>query len=387
MPQARRGTVLFFTHSGDRVGPPMILLDLLTWIAANTDLRFEVLLWRGGPLEAEFGALAPVHDVDRIRRWPLAARLEALGRPGRRAAALLREARLRLWLWRNPRLRTVVVVSVGPNDYLRHLRPRRPRVVTMALELGLQLVHLDDNDGRLRRETERFVAGMPVIRDALVGLGIDPGRIALAREFVDTRPPAPVRVVERSELGIPEDGIVVGSAGVMEWRKAPELFVQIARAACAAAPELPLHFVWIGGDDQGYAARLADEVDRAGLSGRVHFPGRQSNPWDWFAMFDLFLLTSREDAFPLVCLENASVGNPVLCFDTGGMPEFVGDDECGAVVAFPDVELMAERVVALAADGDERRRRGELGRERVRERYDVSVCAPLWYEAMEPLFP
>lgn len=257
----------------------------------------------------------------------------------------------------------------------------------MALELGLQLVHLDDNDGRLRRETERFVAGMPVIRDALVGLGIDPGRIALAREFVDTRPPAPVRVVERSELGIPEDGIVVGSAGVMEWRKAPELFVQIARAACAAAPELPLHFVWIGGDDQGYAARLADEVDRAGLSGRVHFPGRQSNPWDWFAMFDLFLLTSREDAFPLVCLENASVGNPVLCFDTGGMPEFVGDDECGAVVAFPDVELMAERVVALAADGDERRRRGELGRERVRERYDVSVCAPLWYEAMEPLFP
>ena len=163
--------------------------------------------------------------------------------------------------------------------------------------------------------------------------------------------------------------------------------MQVAKAAEAQAPDLPLHFVWIGGDDQGYAARLADEVARAGLAGRVHLPGRQSNPWDWFRLFDLFVLTSREDAFPLVCLENASVGNPVVCFDTGGMPEFVGPDECGAVTDFPDVEAMAARVVSLARDADERRRRGERGEARVRERYDVSVCAPLWYEAMEPLFP
>lgn len=385
--QPDRGTVLFITHSGDRVGPPMILLDLLRWIAANTDVRFEVLLWRGGELEAEFAALAPVHDVDRIRSWAPARALDRLGPPGRRLGAALRELRLRALLWRVPRLRTVVIVSVGPNDYLRYVRPRRTRVVTLALELGLQLVHLDDHGGRLRHETDRFIAGVQVTRDALVELGVPPERIALAREFVNTAPPPPVREIDRSELGIPDDAVVVGSAGVMEWRKAPELFVQIARAAMAAAPEVPLHFVWIGGDDQGYAARLADEIARAGLSGRVHFPGRQSNPWDWFRMFDLFLMTSREDAFPLVCLENASVGNPVVCFDAGGMPEFVGDDECGAVVPFPDVELMAQRVVELAVDHDERRRRGQLGSERVREVYDVAVCAPLWYHAMEPLLP
>lgn len=386
--QRGRGTVLFITHSGDRVGPPMILLDLLRWISANTDVAFEVLLWSGGELATEFAALAPVHDAGRIQDWKLATTIEGVGgAPGRTVAGWLREARLRWWLWRIPRLRTVVVVSVGPNDYLRYVRPRRPRVITMTLELGLQLVHLDDNGGRLRHETERFVAGVPAIRDALIEFGVPAERIALAQEFVDTTPPPVVRAVDRAELAIPEDAVVVGSAGVMEWRKAPELFVQIARAACEQAPDVPLHFVWIGGDDQGYQARLADEVERAGLSGRVHFPGRQSNPWDWFRVFDLFLLTSREDAFPLVCLENASVGNPVLCFDTGGMVEFVGDDECGAVVPFPDVEAMARRVVELAADDQERRRRGALGSGRVRERYDVSVCAPLWYEAMEPLLP
>jgi len=380
--------VLFVTHSGDRVGPPMILLDLLRWISANTDVRFEVLLWTGGELDREFAELAPVHDADRLREWRLPVALERFGGPpGRRVAGWARGVRLRTWLWRIPKLRTVVVVCVGPNDYLRYVRPRRPRVITMTLELGLQLVHLDDNGGRLRRETDRFVAGVPVIRDALIEFGVAPERIALAQEFVNTTPPPPVRVVDRGELGIPDDAVVVGSAGVMEWRKAPELFVQVARSAHEKAPDLPLHFVWIGGDDQGYQARLADEVARAGLSGRVHFPGRQSNPWDWFRLFDLFLLTSREDSFPLVCLENASVGNPVLCFDTGGMVDFVGADECGAVVPFPDVEAMARRVVELAADDEERRRRGALGGVRVRERYDVSLCAPTWYDAMEPLFP
>lgn len=392
-----RGTVLFCTHSGDRVGPPMILLDLLTWISANTDVRFEVLLWSTGALRPEFEALAPVHDADDLRWRPLAAlaeRIEGSGlrgpAAGRAAAALrgLADLPLRWSLWRIRGLRTVVVVSIGPNDYLRLLRPRRPRVVTMALELGLQLVHLDDHAGRLRHETDRFVAGMPVIREALIeDFGIAPERVEVAREFVNTTPPPPVAEVRREDLGIPDDAVVVGSAGVMEWRKAPEYFVQLAKAAEAQAPDVPLHFVWIGGDDQGYAARLADEVARAGLGGRVHFPGRQSNPWDWFRLFDLFVLTSREDAFPLVCLENASVGNPVVCFDTGGMPEFVGPDECGAVAPFPDVEAMAARVVELARDADERRRRGDLGTTRVQERYDVSVCAPLWYEAMEPLFP
>lgn len=386
-----RGTVLFCTHSGDRVGPPMILLDLLKWISANTDTRFEVLLWSTGALRPEFEALAPVHDADELRAGPLAALGAAVGRLGPRGARVgrwLGELRLRWSLLRIRGLRTVVVVSIGPNDYLRLLRPRRPQVVTMALELGLQLVHLDDHDGRLRRETDRFVAGMPVIRDALIDeFAIPADRVAVAREFVNTTPPPPVHEVRRDELGIPADAVVVGSAGVMEWRKAPEYFVQIAKAAQVLAPDLDLHYVWIGGDDQGYAARLADEVARAGLSGRVHLPGRQSNPWDWFRLFDLFVLTSREDAFPLVCLENASVGNPVVCFDTGGMPEFVGADECGAVAPFPDVEAMAARVVELARDAAERRRRGTLGEARVRERYDVAVCAPLWYEAMEPLFP
>jgi len=380
--------VLFCTHSGDRVGPPMILLDLLKWISANTDVRFEVLLWSTGALRPEFEALAPVHDADELRDWRLPTLVGRAGPLGARLARWLGDLRLRWSLWRIPALRTVVVVSIGPNDYLRLLKPLRPRVVTMALELGLQLVHLDDNGGRLRHETDRFVAGMPVIRDALVQqFGIAPERIEVAREFVNTSPPPVVREVHREELGIPDDAVVVGSAGVMEWRKAPEYFVQIAKAAEAQAPDLPLHFVWIGGDDQGYQARLADEVARAGFAGRVHFPGRQSNPWDWFRMFDLFVLTSREDAFPLVCLENASVGNPVVCFDTGGMPDFVGPDECGAVAPFPDVEAMAARVVELARDAEERRRRGTLGEARVRERYDVSVCAPLWYEAMEPLFP
>ena len=52
------GSILFVSHEATRTGAPVYLLHLLRWLRANTDLRFRVLLGRGGPLESEFHALA-----------------------------------------------------------------------------------------------------------------------------------------------------------------------------------------------------------------------------------------------------------------------------------------------------------------------------------------
>lgn len=94
--------------------------------------------------------------------------------------------------------------------------------------------------------------------------------------------------------------------------------------------------------------------------------------------FDIFVLPAREDAYPLAALEAAAAGRPVLCFEAGGMPEFVGTD-AGAVVDFPDVDAMAAVVERLRADPADRRSMGEIARTRVAERHDASVAAPkLW---------
>jgi len=87
-------------------------------------------------------------------------------------------------------------------------------------------------------------------------------------------------------------------------------------------------------------------------------------------------LVSREDPFPLVCLEAASLGKPIVCFDkAGGMPEFVEDD-CGFIVPYLDTEAMAEKIIELIKNPELRQRLGERARKKVKERFDVEVQAP-----------
>ena len=109
---------------------------------------------------------------------------------------------------------------------------------------------------------------------------------------------------------------------------------------------------------------------------------RRADAAEWFAAFDAFALTSREDSFPLTCLEAASLGVPVLCFaGAGGEPEFVEQD-AGFVVPYLDVEAMAERVREMAASKALTQSLGRRAQQKVRERHDVAVAGPKILEIM-----
>ena len=93
---------------------------------------------------------------------------------------------------------------------------------------------------------------------------------------------------------------------------------------------------------------------------------------EYYNAMDVFLLPSREDTFPLVCLEAALLERPIVCFqNAGGMPEFVEDD-CGFAVPYLDTVAAAERIVELARDRQLRRMMGASAAAKVRARYDVS---------------
>jgi glycosyltransferase involved in cell wall biosynthesis len=139
-----------------------------------------------------------------------------------------------------------------------------------------------------------------------------------------------------------------------------------------------VHFVWVGGGSpqDHRLAELRLDAQTAGVGDIMHFPGTRPNAAEYFCAFDVFALVSREDSYPLVCLEVASLGTPILCFDrAGGAREFVEDD-CGFVVPYLEVEVMAERTLELLASDELRRRMGECAKAKVRRRHDVTVAAP-----------
>jgi glycosyltransferase involved in cell wall biosynthesis len=94
-------------------------------------------------------------------------------------------------------------------------------------------------------------------------------------------------------------------------------------------------------------------------------------------------MVSREDPFPLVCLEAASTGAPIVCFDdAGGTKEFVERD-CGFIAPYMDVDAMAGHVLSLLRSEQLRQQLGLRAAEKVRERHTISVAAPKLLKVIE----
>jgi glycosyltransferase involved in cell wall biosynthesis len=94
-----------------------------------------------------------------------------------------------------------------------------------------------------------------------------------------------------------------------------------------------------------------------------------------FREFDILLLPSREDPFPLVCLEAGLLGKPVICFEkAGGIPELL-EDGGGRVVPYLDIDAMAEAVKFYHDHPEIRQADGNRLKEKAAQ-YDTRVLAP-----------
>ncbi|MCB1005386.1 MAG: glycosyltransferase family 4 protein [Acidimicrobiales bacterium] len=397
--------LLAVSHDASRTGAPAMLVHFLRWVAEHRPgaVEVEVVLLRGGPLEPDFAALGPVTVLAPFERWTraevAALGLRKVGLTGWSSRA--DAARLRARLARARGHDVVWLNSVASAPVLHGLRAEPgQRVLTAVHELDQVLDGLRPADwSALLARTDRFLAGATGIAENLLRRpGVDPTRVVVGHEFIDVRreidgslrPEGVDGAGLRHRLGIPEDAFVVGGCGPTAWRKAPDLFLRLGvalRHHQAAAAGRPIHLVWIGGPTEGVKfAPLAHDLRSARLSDVVHFIGPRPDLTEPFAMFDAFALTSREDALPLVCLEAARAGRPVLAFDNTCLGEVFGDGE-GAFVPFLDVDAMAAQLAAWAGDPAVARAVGERAQRRILEGFDVSVGAPRWWDELEGLLP
>jgi glycosyltransferase involved in cell wall biosynthesis len=349
----------------------------------RADVQLEVVLLDDGPLLDELRELAPVTV---LREWRLEGRsryLPSIGARvgGARGAQVGRQLALRPHARHVERPDVVWVNTAGSIRALRYLPFHPPHLVTQVheLSLGLDRYLRAEDRALIEQHTDRYLTvSTPVTEHLVQRWGVARERIGEAAGVVELPPPPPTRDPGslRREAGASPDDLVVGASGTVDWRKAPDLFLSLARAVRARTTRRVV-LLWLGGGDASPLWEAMQEaVGLMGLADDVVFVGEQPDPVDWLRALDLFVLPSREDAFPLVCLEAASVGVPVVCFDTGGIGGFVapdGEPAAGAVVPFPDLTAFTDEVVRLLADDQARQQAGEHGRRRVAERHSVEV--------------
>ena len=363
----------------------MVLLNFQRWLKQNTDLNFVTIVRRRGSLEPEFARLGETIVIERSA-WEkhvtgrVAKRL-GWPRPGSvRRLEALRDRPYRL-IYSNTVTNGAVIEAVA--------RPGVP-IITHVHELN-HWIHKSgpENWNQVCRHTTKFVAvSEAVSRNLQESHQVLTDRIEVVHEFipVDDKVAPDVSGKMRTQLGIPSDAFVVGGSGAETWRKGKDLFVQLAISVHRHRPHRPFWFVWVGWEgDEEDQRKLKQEIKDAGIVDNFVWTGEVDDPLEHFACFDAFALVSRDDPFPLVCLEAALLQKPVLCFDgAGGAPELVETD-AGFVAPYLDVTAMAEKLILLGENEELRRKMGARGAAKVRDRFSLGVQAPRLYQVVENL--
>jgi L-malate glycosyltransferase len=162
------------------------------------------------------------------------------------------------------------------------------------------------------------------------------------------------------------DTFVVGTIGHISRTKGTDVFLEAARLALTARPQLCFEHVGPGrlwGDDD-FDSQVEVAAAASGLRERLQFLGRR-RAVDELSRWSLFVLASRQEAFPLSTLEAMAAGVPVVASAVGGIPEQIEHLETGILVPPGDPSVLSEWVVRLHDDGELRRRLAAKARERV----------------------
>lgn len=372
--------VLFISHDALRTGAPIIFLNFLRWFKKNSATPFLILLKDGGTLQADFEAIAPVSvfncklpEQRNVFNW-LLKRLRLQKEPRQ---AYLKQLKHKL---AQEEIGLIYANTITNGEVLEFLADLNCPVICHVHELGHWIDNRvsQENRDRVKRYTHHYIAVSQAVKRNLVeNQQIPEEKISVIYEST------PIKLLDRKhiqqqranvcqQLNIPLNAKIICASGTIDWRKGADLFVQLARSVVRQSFDAPVYFLWVGGRREGLEyAQLQHDIKKVGLENQVLFLGEQSNPLDFFAACDVFTLLSREDPYPLVCLEAASLEKPILCFDqSGGEPEFVEDD-CGFVVPYLDIETMASKVITLINSPDLCEELGKNARRKVEARHNI----------------
>jgi glycosyltransferase involved in cell wall biosynthesis len=180
--------------------------------------------------------------------------------------------------------------------------------------------------------------------------GVDSGKF---------RPDAQARQRIREALGISHRSYVALFVGGDWARKGLDVAI---RAIAALPRELDPRLIVVGkGDRRRHTAVAA----AARVEDRVHFVGPSTTPEDYYAAADVFVLPTIYEAAPLVVLEAAASGLPIVATRVNGVEEFL---ERGAGVSVErTVSSVGAALAKLARNPRERTTLAKRGRARAHE--------------------
>lgn len=372
--------ILFITHDASRSGAPILLSNFMSWIAKNTEHKFETLFRVGGTLEDDFKALSNT-EIFYPKYYNNYQTLiqKILNRLGFYKFKLKSHHTKLLEQYQKENFDIIYSNTVVNLDVLTLLKELQIPIITHVRELESTIQYFGGKKliKGLDEVNTFFIADSQSVKENLLeNHHITSEKIGVVHEYVRIPKSLPSQTITdqlKASLNIPDNAFVVGASGSGLWRKGYDLFMQAAIATCKQKGNEYVYFIWVGGFTAEIQAELDFDIEKSGLKGRILFVGSQKKPLEYFSLFDVFVLSSREEPFGIVGMESALFKTPVICFqNSGGMPEFIAD-KCGLVVPYLDIPKLVEAIMYFKQKPELREAYGTNARNKVLKQHSLEI--------------
>lgn len=178
----------------------------------------------------------------------------------------------------------------------------------------------------------------------------------------------------RRELGLGPDDLPILLIARVDPRKGQAQLIEAAPEVIRRVEERSgrnvkiLFVAWV---DTPYAKKLEARVEELGIRDHViyHPPVLNKEIPKFFWASAAYSLSSTYDIFPIVMLEAMASGLPIVATRNGGPSEVLSPGEDGYLVETTNKDELAEALVKVVGDEQERKRLGENAHQKVVEHY------------------
>jgi glycosyltransferase involved in cell wall biosynthesis len=333
---------------------------------ADRGHEVHVITWNSPVLEGYEPVV--VHPLQKaVERRGLVARCVNLVRLKTAVGRLLAEIRPDLihahsagayaWVTMFTGFHPVVITPWGDDVLVNIRRPGLARFCTARSLRRADVVHCDGEN----------------TRQVLLGLGVAPERIAVVYfgTNVEKFAPAPPPEEFVRKYGLAGSKVVVSTRTLNPIHNV-QTVVRAAPLVLKKAPSTKF-LVVAGGAEEKTLHALAESL---GVREAVVFTGRveEQEMVTCLRAADLYVSTSlSESGLASSTAEAMACGLPVINTETGDIRVWIQDGQGGFVIPVESPEILADRILQLLENDQQRLRAGQLNRKTIEERYNVAL--------------
>lgn len=337
--------ILIISHDATRTGAPILLLNLVKLIHCFGEYEVNFLLKKGGDLENEFKKEARTFCLYEQKK----------GNRFLKKKMIIEDS-----LFLN-QYDCIISNTITNGDILGTIRENyKGKIITYIHELAMAIKTFTTNNNLLKviENTDLFCVPSSLVKEFIIkDLKVFESKTFILPYFIQNK-----KIIVTQTLFKPQQ-FLIGGCGTIDWRKGPDLFLQVAQQLFIKYPDISIFFKWRGATKGLELERLNYQIEKSNLTNKVFFDFATDTLDSFYNEIDLFLLTSREDPYPLVVLEAASFAKPSICFDeVCGSKDFIKTSDGGVVVPFLDVEAIVSTILWFYDYELYRKQKGENAR-------------------------